>query len=157
MAPEQALLARTDICPATDIYALGAVMYAALVGRPPFVSADSQDLMLKLISQPPASLRQFALRVPRPLDAIVLKCLEKRPQQRYANAKELKSDLMAFAAGQPVKRSATELLDNRRVSVAQACSCSQRIGDGSTVPSAPQCSDDRSLVVAIERIGCPVE
>jgi len=103
MSPEQALGAASDFSPASDIYALGAVMYAALVGRPPIVSANPQDLILKVISQPPTPLRQFGLRVPRPLEAIILKCLQKKPAQRYLSAAELKKDLEAFARGQPVR------------------------------------------------------
>jgi serine/threonine protein kinase len=103
MSPEQALSSLGEISPASDIYSLGAVMYATLVGRPPIVSANSEDLLLRVISQPPTSLRQFGLRIPRPLEAIVNKCLQKKPQQRYQSARELKEDLQAFASGQPVK------------------------------------------------------
>ncbi len=103
MSPEQALGSMADVSPASDVYSLGAVMYTALVGRPPIVSADPQDLLLKVISQPPTPLRQFGVRVPRPLEAILLKCLHKKPQQRYQSAAELKEDLQAFACGQPVK------------------------------------------------------
>ncbi|MDX1928935.1 MAG: serine/threonine-protein kinase [Pirellulaceae bacterium] len=103
MSPEQVLSSLGEISPASDIYSLGAVMYATLVGRPPIVSANSEDLLLRVISQPPTSLRQFGLRIPRPLEAIVNKCLQKKPQQRYQSARELKEDLQAFASGQPVK------------------------------------------------------
>ena len=103
MSPEQALGAASDLSPASDVYALGAVMYAALVGRPPIVSSNPNDLILKVISQPPTPIRQFGLRVPRPLEAIILKCLQKKPALRYASAAELKKDLEAFASGQPVR------------------------------------------------------
>ncbi len=103
MSPEQALSSLGEASPASDIYSLGAVMYAALVGRPPIVSANTEDLLLRVISQPPTSLRQFGLRIPRPLEAIVNKCLQKKPQLRYQSARELKEDLIAFTSGQPVK------------------------------------------------------
>lgn len=111
MSPEQALGA-TEVSAASDIYSLGAVMYAALVGRPPIVSANYEDLVLRVISQSPSSLRQFGLRIPRPLDAIILKCLQKNPSQRYASALDLKNDLLAFASGQPVSARPTSLLAN---------------------------------------------
>ena len=59
-----------------------------------------------------SSLRQFGLRIPRPLDAIILKCLQKNPSQRYASALDLKNDLLAFASGQPVSARPTSLLAN---------------------------------------------
>ena len=109
MSPEQALGA-TELSAASDIYSLGAVMYASLVGRPPIVSANHDDLIMKIISQPPTPLRQFGLRVPRPLEAIILKCLHKTPSQRYRSAPELKNDLLAFACGQPVSARPPSLL-----------------------------------------------
>lgn len=103
MSPEQALGSIGEVSTTSDIYSLGAVIYAAIVGRPPIVSANSEDLLLKVISQPPTPMRQFGLRIPRPLEAIINKCLQKKPQQRYQTARELKEDLQAYAAGQPVK------------------------------------------------------
>ena len=103
MSPEQAMGSTSDVSPASDIYSLGAVLYTAIVGRPPIVSASADDLLFKVISQPPTPLRQFGLRVPRPLEAIILKCLQKKPGLRYQSATELKEDLDAFTSGQPVK------------------------------------------------------
>ena len=103
MSPEQAFGSMGEVSATSDIYSLGAVIYTTIVGRPPIVSANSEDLLLKVISQPPTPLRQFGLRVPRPLEAIIGKCLQKKPLQRYQSAKELKEDLQAFTEGKPVK------------------------------------------------------
>lgn len=103
MSPEQALGKNQELTVASDIYSLGAVLYACLVGRPPIVASDKGDLILRIVSQPPVPLARFGLRVPRPLEAIVLKCLEKDPRQRYSSAEELRDDLNRFLSGDPVK------------------------------------------------------
>ncbi len=110
MSPEQALGKNQELTVASDIYSLGAVLYACLVGRPPIVAVDSGDLILRIVSQPPVPLARFGLRVPRPLEAIVLKCLEKDPKQRYSTAEELRDDLNRFLCGDPVKARAPGVL-----------------------------------------------
>lgn len=103
MSPEQALGKNQELTVASDIYSLGAVLYACLVGRPPIVASDKGDLILRIVSQPPVPLARFGLRVPRPLEAIVLKCLGKDPRQRYSSAEELRDDLNRFLSGDPVQ------------------------------------------------------
>lgn len=103
MSPEQALGATEDVGVASDIYSLGAVMYAALAGRPPLVSANPQELILQVVSQPPPRFRELGIAVPKPLESIIRKCLQKKPAQRYATIQLLQEDLAAFDAGQPVK------------------------------------------------------
>ena len=101
MAPEQAAGKKDAIGPATDVYALGAILYELLAGRPPFKGdnpLDSLRLLTTTEAVPPSKLRQ----VPPELEAISLKCLEKEPGRRYASAFALADDLRRFLDGHPV-------------------------------------------------------
>ena len=103
LSPEQAWGRSKDIGPATDVYALGAILYELIAGRPPFREATvSQTLdAIQCREQPP--LGRWRSRVPGDLDAICRKCLAKSPRRRYSSALELAEDLNRCAAGYPVK------------------------------------------------------
>ncbi len=103
MAPEQAAGRSKEIGPAVDTYALGAILYECLTGRPPFMAATSLDTLMQVVGDEPVPPMQLQSRTPRDLETICLKCLQKEPAKRYASAAELAEDLQRFLAGRAIK------------------------------------------------------
>jgi serine/threonine protein kinase len=111
MAPEQITNRRGEIGPACDIYSLGSLLYELLSGRPPFVGQDQFSTLLQVLDCDPQSLRQINAGIPRDLETICRKCLEKDPEYRYASAADLADDLARFLAGDSIKAASPKLVD----------------------------------------------
>lgn len=102
MAPEQADGHGQCIGPATDVYALGAILYELLTGKPPFSAATPLAALKLVLAHDLVPPSRLAPAVPRDLEAICLKCLEQAPRHRYESAQALADDLRRFLAGEPV-------------------------------------------------------
>jgi serine/threonine protein kinase len=101
MAPEQ-VNASPDIGPAADIYALGAILYTCLTGRPPFRAATATETLLQVVERDPVPVRQLQPGVQANLETICLKCLAREPARRYPSAQALADDLGNFLASRPI-------------------------------------------------------
>lgn len=102
MAPEQAMGKVSEISPRSDVYALGAILYEALVGRPPFRDSSVWETIRQVIHSDPVTPRLLNRSVPRDLETIVLKALEKEPAARFASAQDLADDLGRFLSDEPI-------------------------------------------------------
>jgi serine/threonine-protein kinase len=111
MSPEQAAGDSKRIGPAADVYALGAVLYELLTGRPPFRAATAIDTVLQVLSEEPVPPSRLQPRLPRDLETVCVKCIEKEPARRYTSAEALAEDLRRFLADEPIRA--------RRVGVAE--------------------------------------
>ncbi len=102
MSPEQAQGQTSLLDRRTDIYSVGACLYEILAGQPPFMGANSIEVIMKLLHEEPEPLHKRNASVPLDLEAIVFKCLEKEPARRYESAKALAEDLRRYLDGEPV-------------------------------------------------------
>ena len=103
MAPEQVIGKAGTIGPAADIYALGALLYEMLTGRPPFRAETATETERQVIAEEPVPPARLNPKVPRDLETICLKCLHKDPERRYADAGALAEDVRRFVEGRPIR------------------------------------------------------
>jgi hypothetical protein len=103
MAPEQAGGKGKKVGPAADVWALGAILYECLTGRPPFQAATVIETLLHVANEEPAAPSKLRPDCPRELEAVCLKCLEKDPHCRYGSAQALAEDLDRYLAGKPLQ------------------------------------------------------
>ena len=107
MSPEQAEGKHKLVGPATDIYSLGAILYASLAGRAPFVAETPVDTLLQVAHNEPVTPRSLNPKIPKELETICLKCLQKHPKTRYATAKDLADDLNRWLEGHSIRAKPT--------------------------------------------------
>ncbi|HJT76046.1 MAG TPA: tetratricopeptide repeat protein, partial [Gemmataceae bacterium] len=103
MAPEQAAGKNRQTGPATDVWALGTILYELLTGRPPFTAESQMETVLLLFHTEPVSPSRLQPKIPRDLETVCLKCLHKDPRKRYASALDLADDLRRFLAGESIR------------------------------------------------------
>lgn len=102
LSPEQARGQTGSVGPASDVYAIGAILYHLLTGRPPFLAQTVQEILSQVVAAEPVSPRLLVPNIPADLETICLKCLEKEPQRRFGSARDLAEDLARYLAGRPI-------------------------------------------------------
>jgi serine/threonine protein kinase len=103
MAPEQAAGQSGQVGPLSDVYSIGAILYECLTGRPPFAAATQLETIVQVLENEPIPPRELNPNIPRQLESICLRCMEKAPQRRYPSAAALADNLEHFLNGEQVE------------------------------------------------------
>ena len=112
MAPEQIVRPRNEMSPGADIHALGAIFYHLLTGMPPYRGATVLDTLEQVRNQEPVPPRRLIRQIPRDLETVALKCLEKHPSRRYASADAMADDVRCWLDGRPISARPVSPLEN---------------------------------------------
>ena len=102
MPPEQARADPSGVDARSDVYSLGATLYAVLAGRPPFEAPSAAQVLTAVLSEPPPPLGRLVPSLPGDVETIVMKCLEKNPARRYGSARALGDELERYLSGEPI-------------------------------------------------------